>query len=296
MVMVHRLRDEGGITMIETANTETKKSAARDAAAIRGSAEQQGRMWGARARDWAEYGEPSGAPLFAAVLDALHVTRGSRCLDVGCGAGLALQMAAERGALVSGIDAAEPLIAIARERLPDADLRSCEMEALPFPDHSFDAVTGFNSFQFAADRVQALVEARRVTRPGGQLGFGVWAMPERCQAMTVMAAFKPLMPPPPAAPSHVPLASPGVLDALLRSAGWKPAATGEVACPFVFADLDAATRTFLSAGGVSLAIAAAGTGEQRFRQVLADALLPFRTSAGGYRLENTFIYVIAENP
>ena len=260
-----------------------------------GSAEEQGRMWGVRARDWADFAEPGTKPLFAAVLDALEVTTGTRYLDVGCGAGLALRMAADRGAQVSGIDAAAPLIAIARERLSRAELHVGEMESLPFADGSFDVVTGFNSFQFAKDRTHALSEARRVTRNGGRLGFGVWAMPERCQAMTVMAAFKHLLPPPPPdAPPHVPLATPGLLDALLKSAGWKPCASGEVECPFVYADLDSAIRTFLSAGGVSILLEIAGTSTERFREVAERALLPFRTSSGGYRLENTYVYAIAE--
>jgi hypothetical protein len=38
---------------------------------------------------------------------------------------------------------------------------------LPFSDHGFDVVTGFNSFQYAGNPIVALGEARRVTRPGG---------------------------------------------------------------------------------------------------------------------------------
>src|SRR5262245_34673892 len=108
-----------------------------------GSAERQGRMGGARARDWAEIGEATTQPRFDAGLDVLGIARGSRYLDFGCGAGRACCMAAERGAQVSGIDASEALIAIARERLPKANLRHGEMEALPFGDATFDVITGF---------------------------------------------------------------------------------------------------------------------------------------------------------
>lgn len=250
-------------------------------------------MWGARARDWAEVGEPTTKPLFLAVLDALKVASGTRYLDVGCGAGLAGVLAHERGAIVTGIDASEALIAIARERLPQADLRAGEMESLPYADGSFDAVTGFNSFQFAADRVRALVEARRVTKKGGLLGFGVWGLPEQCQAMGVMAAFRPFLPPPPAgAKENVPLAKPGVLDDLLRSAGWEPTASGEVDCPFVHRDLAMAMRVFMSAGGLSLKITAL---ESEVAAALEKALAPFRTNDGGYRLENRFIYRVCAN-
>jgi ubiquinone/menaquinone biosynthesis C-methylase UbiE len=84
----------------------------------------------------------------------------TRLLDVGCGAGRFLQLAVERGASVAGIDATEPFIELARERVPDADLLVGEMEELPYPDEFFDVVTGFNAFQFAADPANALRERR----------------------------------------------------------------------------------------------------------------------------------------
>jgi 2-polyprenyl-3-methyl-5-hydroxy-6-metoxy-1,4-benzoquinol methylase len=57
------------------------------------------------------------------VLDRAKI--GSRCrvLDCGCDAGRFARMAADRGALVAGVDAAEELIAIAAERTPDGDFR-----------------------------------------------------------------------------------------------------------------------------------------------------------------------------
>ena len=51
-----------------------------------------------------------------------------------------------------------------RERVPEADLRLADMEALPFGESSFDLVAGFNSFFFAVDMVAALREASRVAR------------------------------------------------------------------------------------------------------------------------------------
>ena len=71
-----------------------------------GSAETQGALWSAAARDWAELAEPVQTPFFTAALDALGITAGTRLLDAGCGSGLALTLAARRGAVVSGLDAA----------------------------------------------------------------------------------------------------------------------------------------------------------------------------------------------
>src|SRR5580700_7605066 len=68
---------------------------------------------------------------------------GTRYLDVGCGAGGAAQLAAGRGAEVSGIDAADTLLAIARERTPNGSFHIGDLETLPFDDAAFDVVTGF---------------------------------------------------------------------------------------------------------------------------------------------------------
>jgi SAM-dependent methyltransferase len=64
-----------------------------------GGAAAQGRLWSARARDWAEIQEATLLPLFDAIADGLGIGAGTRVLDVGCGAGRFLRRA------VSGINA-----------------------------------------------------------------------------------------------------------------------------------------------------------------------------------------------
>ena len=100
--------------------------------------------------------EPTARSLFDAILEATGVGPGTAMLDVGCGAGLMCQLAAARGASVSGFDAAEPMIAVARSRVPGGDFRIGDMESLPFADNSFDIVTGVNSFQYAANPVREI--------------------------------------------------------------------------------------------------------------------------------------------
>ena len=88
-----------------------------------GSAQVQGELWGARAREWADLQEASFGPVYEAAYDAARVAKGSTLLDVGCGAGLALKIAQSRGAHVAGLDAAAGLAEIARSRCPGADIR-----------------------------------------------------------------------------------------------------------------------------------------------------------------------------
>src|SRR6185295_10649255 len=88
-----------------------------------------------------------------------------------------------RGARVSGLDASAPLVAIARARVPAGDFRVGEMEELPFPARAFDAVLGFNSFQYAARPEHALAEARRVARPGAPIVVATWGRPDSCELL-----------------------------------------------------------------------------------------------------------------
>ena len=97
-----------------------------------------GQLWGARARDWAEIQERSCLPVFHEVLRRAEVGSTTRYLDVGCGSGMAAGLAADLGADVSGIDASESLLMIAKERTSKADFQIGDLEDIPFADDSFD--------------------------------------------------------------------------------------------------------------------------------------------------------------
>ena len=154
---------------------------------------------GERARDWADVLEGWngwGIPIYRHVLERVPVGTQTRLLDIGCGAGRFCRMAADRGARVAGIDATEPLLEIARERVLDGDFRVGEMEELPWDGESFDVVTGFNTFFIAADMGRALREARRVARPEAAVAMTVFGRPERCESTAVFAKLRELMPSP----------------------------------------------------------------------------------------------------
>ena len=114
------------------------------------------------------------------------------------------------------------MIEIARGRLPGADLRVGAMERLPWADDGFDLVTGFNAFQFAADFGSALAEARRVTRPGGQVAICNWGRAEDRELSAVLGPLRELLPPGPPSPPGPAVGEPGVLEELARAAGLSP--------------------------------------------------------------------------
>jgi SAM-dependent methyltransferase len=257
------------------------------------SAPIHGPRWGARAADWAQLAAPISLPAWEAVAEATGIGAGTRVLDVGCGSGEFCRLAAARGALVSGIDAAEGMIKIARRLAPGADLRVGPMESLPWDDDSFDLVTGFNALQFAADMLAALAEAKRVARHGGQVAICNWSRPEKSGLVGIMGALRELQPPPSAARRLDPpaLGEPGVLEALAVEVGLEPGAASDVEVPFEAPDEETLVRALLAPGGALPAIEYSGEGT--VRKAIRDASAAFRLPDGSYRIENTFRYLIA---
>jgi SAM-dependent methyltransferase len=256
------------------------------------TADANGRLWGARSRDWAEVQEGQCAAAFHAVLDHAGVGAGTRHLDVGCGAGMAAALSASRGAAVSGIDAAEAMVAIARERTPAGDFRQGDIEALPFDDDAFDLVTGFNAFQYAGDAAQALREAGRVTRPGGMIVIMTWGEPAGMEASSLVAALKPLLPaPPPGAPGPFALSEEAALRAFAAAGGLTPGAVFDVDTHWAYPDEATALRGLGSAGVAVRAVE--HSGHDAFVAAHRAALAPFRQPDGGFRVGARFRCLVA---
>ena len=253
------------------------------------TADLHGPRWGARAGDWAELVAELSRPAWVAIADLAAVGEGTRVLDVGCGSGEFCVLAAERGAEVAGIDAAAGMLAVARERVPAGEFREGPMEELPWPDASFDVVTGFNAFQFAADTGGALAEAARVCRPGGVVAVCVWSRPEESEQFAVMRALADLQPPSASGPSlSRPLAEPGAAAAALAEAGLEVVDEGEVDVPFAPPDRDSFVRGMLTVGAVQPAIE--HSGEEAVRAAIAAAGEPFRRDDGSYLMRNRYRY------
>ncbi|WGH77869.1 class I SAM-dependent methyltransferase [Jannaschia ovalis] len=257
------------------------------------SGDANGRIWGARAADWALIQEQQCAAGYHAVFDKVPVGSETRLLDAGCGAGLAMRLAADLGAEVAGIDASAGLLEVARDRLPGARVEQGDLEAMPFEDDSFDVVTGFNSFQFAADPVAALQEARRVTKPGGKVFIMTWGEPGSMEVTALVAALKPLLPPMPAnASGPFALSEPGKLEELAARAGLTPREAFDVDSPWTYPDLVTAQKG-LGSSGVAFK-AAEASGQAALDAAHEAALAPFVQPDGGYRIGATFRILMAE--
>jgi SAM-dependent methyltransferase len=252
------------------------------------TATTEGPAWSAAAHGWAAHWAAFGAPAREAVALAAGIEAGTSVLDLGCGSGEFCALAAARGARVSGIDAAEVLVEIARQNLPNADLRVGAIERLPWPDDSFDLVTGFNVFQFAADFVAALTEARRVTRSGGRVAICNWGRVEECE---VHAISEPLAELKPSIPREAPsVGEPGVLEELARRAGLAPERAEAVAVPYEFPDRSALERGLLAIAPVYQVGPEAS--KRVVRETVEGPAERFRRSDGSYRFDNRWRYLI----
>jgi SAM-dependent methyltransferase len=100
-----------------------------------------------------------------------HLTPGAAVADLGCGHGTLLHELCLRypQLKLSAVDLSPVLVNNTRQRVPDADVRVADIEALPFPDRTFDAAFATEVMEHLPDPVTALREIRRVLKPGGWL-------------------------------------------------------------------------------------------------------------------------------
>ncbi len=256
------------------------------------TAETHGRLWGVRAKDWADFQEATVLPVFEAVLERTRIGPGTRYLDAGCGSGMASELAARRGAEVFGIDAAEQMLSIARSRTPGGDFRQGDLEALPYDDASFDVVTGFNSFQYAGNPAAALREAGRVTKPDGFVVVMAFGNPEGMGAATLVTALKPFLPPaPPGSPGPFALSDETALRKFATDAGLEPLDVFDVDSPWIYANEEAAVRGLTSTGNAIRAME--HTSEAAVTELYTKAVTAFRQPDGSVRASAWFRCLLA---
>jgi SAM-dependent methyltransferase/alkylhydroperoxidase family enzyme len=224
--------------------------------------------WGRKAVDFATLAEPTNCREYVTVHHRLGVGTGERLLDIACGAGLALELAALRGARCAGIDASPRLLAIARDRSPEADLQVGDMNALPWDDETFDVVTSFRGIWGTTPG--AVAEAFRVLAPGGRLGLTVWGHIKVSPGAWALAPFALASEPKVQnQAAMVALGRPGAGEALLAETGFVEIQRIEV--PFVLeaSDPDTYARALASMGPAFEAMQAVG--EQRFLESAVES-------------------------
>lgn len=271
---------------------------------------------GIRARDWAEIQERMLAPLYEAVYERLEVGAATRMLSLGCGSGLAMLVAAARGAHVTGVDSDRERLALARARLlPEAGwddapahsgrparrrarlLEHGRTASAGADGAPYNLITVFEPIGCAAGDSEGLVPALRSAVPLAARGATVvltgWGPPERCATAAVLRVAARL-----AESARPPRSDPGGwrptlrddLEDVAKRAGLKPDGSGRVSCPFGYADVNSAVRGLLSTGLFDAAVRA--TDRSQVEKEVAEALHPHRRQDGTVWMPNVFRYLV----
>jgi ubiquinone/menaquinone biosynthesis C-methylase UbiE len=132
--------------------------------------------------DWGlgEY-EPTGEallPISEVVVALSEPLAGKRVVDVGTGTGNAALLAAERGAVVTGVDPAARLVEVARKRAAErgvkAEFVAGDAASIPVEDGTADLLLSIFAVIFAPDADAAIAEMTRVTAPDGLIRLTSW--------------------------------------------------------------------------------------------------------------------------
>ncbi len=137
--------------------------------------------WGAwRARFYALTHRAS--PSNAWIVDQADLASSDRVLDIGCGPGVAVGLAAPKVARAVGLDPTPGLITIARRRnrrASNVEFRIGSADDLPFEDAAFTVVWAIASLHHWPDPETSFAEIYRVLSPGGRLLLAEWRIDSR---------------------------------------------------------------------------------------------------------------------
>src|SRR3954462_2252594 len=225
-----------------------------------------------------------GAPLHAAVLDATAVGPGTRLLDLGCGNGVFARAAADRGALVTGVDTDPAAVRLAAAEVPEGTFAVGTAEEPP--PGRFDVVAAVQLLMHVADPVAVLAATRRA---GAVVAAAVWGGEEECDLRLFGEALAPWLGPRP--PADHPVSDPVRLRAIAERAGLVIVRLEEVTCPFQYDDADELLGP-LFGSGLGRAVGRR-VGPVALREAVLQRFAPYRTRDGGYRLSNLFRVLVA---
>jgi SAM-dependent methyltransferase len=209
-------------------------------------------QWQAAARAWNEWGPLLRrwlGPATEAMLDLADLGAGDRVLDVAAGAGdQTLQAAARVGASgsVLATDISANILDFAvenarREGFDNVEAAVLDGEALDVPEASFDAVISRLGLIYFPDQQGALAGMRRALKSGGRVAAIVYTTPERNGFFSVPVSIirrRAKLPAPlPGQPGPFSLGGEGVIEQVLRNAGFTDVETRTIPAPLQVASV-----------------------------------------------------------
>jgi SAM-dependent methyltransferase len=266
-------------------------------------------VWEAMAPGWERWRAQLAdalTPVREWLIRALGPKPGETVLELGAGTGetgfAAAAILGDNGQLIS-TDFSPEMVDVARRRgselaLGNVDYRVIDAERIELDSDAVDAVVCQSVYMLVADPAAALVETRRVLRPGGRLALSVWGAPERNPWASIGGLIlieRGHMPAPqPGAPGVFSMASEERTRALLDGAGFRSVRTAEVPVHFGFHSLEDYEQWIIDVGGPFAVLVRALPEEERevLRARLSEAFVPFAAN-GGYELPGAALCAVA---
>jgi ubiquinone/menaquinone biosynthesis C-methylase UbiE len=244
------------------------------------------------------------APAQAELMACAGLMPGERVLDVACGTGIiALDAAAKvsPGGDVVGVDLSGRMIGVARRRAmqehcTNISFERADAELLGLPDNSFDVALCALGLMYMPHPERAVLEMRRVLRPGGRMILAVWGERSRCG----WAELFPIVDAEVASdvcPLFFRLGQGDTLAEVCLNAGFHITAHSRISETLVYSDDDQACDAAFVGGPVALAWSRLHeSARKRVRVRYLDSIAPWRRQDGTYRLPGEFVIVAASVP
>jgi ubiquinone/menaquinone biosynthesis C-methylase UbiE len=124
--------------------------------------------------------EPLFGPFAEMLLDRLDPTPDDSLLDIACGTSIVARIARRRlgpDARIVGVDAAPPMLAVARQADSTIDWREGNAMKLLIEDEQFTVISCHQGLQFFPDKLAAVREMHRVLATGGRVAIAAWLSP-----------------------------------------------------------------------------------------------------------------------
>jgi SAM-dependent methyltransferase len=202
---------------------------------------------------------------------------GRSWLDVGCGTGSLTRLILETQGPkdIIGIDPSSQFLSHAQASItdPSVSFKVGQAQSLELDSGSMDAVVSGLVLNFVPQPEAAILEMKRVTKPGGRIGAFVWDYAEGMQMLRYFWDAAAALDPKAAELDEgvrFPLCREGRLESLARMAGLKQVEAAPIEIETVFKDFDDYWGPFL--GGAGPGSAYVMSLDQDARQKLEDQL------------------------
>jgi ubiquinone/menaquinone biosynthesis C-methylase UbiE len=268
--------------------------------------------WTMAAPGWERWFDTTEAPgagraITAALLEHVSLRPGDTVLDVGAGygePGLSAAAAVGPSGHVTCLDISGDMLAFAERRARQAGLANvtfveADIEGHPLSDDAFDAVLSRAALMYASDPLSTLRRLRAALRPNGRLAVAVWATPDRVAfsvPVGVMIEMGVIDPPPPG-PGPFALGEDGLLEGMVRAAGFTDIRVGTPVAVYETHSPEACTQWVRDvAPPISELIADRPAQVQaQIWERVTEAWAPFADSTGVVRLPCSAVCVLAVN-